>query len=229
VTCEHGGNDVPPDHASVFAGREKLLVSHRGFDPGALGLARRIAEGLPASLHYTTVTRLLVDLNRSPHHPRLFSPVTRPLSESTRAAILAEHYHPYRQGVAADVRGLLRRHGLVVHLSVHTFAPQLNGTVRDVDVGLLYNPARPLEKRFGQRWQAHLRPRLPRFRVRRNRPYLGVSDGLVTFLRRELALDGYIGLELEVSQRFPRRGGRSWLALQQVLFETFELTLAEVD
>jgi hypothetical protein len=37
--------------------------------------------------------------------------------------------------------------------------------------------------------------------VRRNRPYRGAADGLTTHLRRKLG-PRYLGIELEVSQRF---------------------------
>ena len=40
ITCEHGGNRIPPRYRDLFAGCEALLQSHRGYDPGALTLAR---------------------------------------------------------------------------------------------------------------------------------------------------------------------------------------------
>ena len=43
VTCEHGGNDIPPRYAPLFRGRRALLASHRGYDPGALVTARALA------------------------------------------------------------------------------------------------------------------------------------------------------------------------------------------
>ena len=44
VTCEHGGNRVPKEYRRLFAGWEPVLASHRGYDPGALTLARELAD-----------------------------------------------------------------------------------------------------------------------------------------------------------------------------------------
>ena len=77
VTAEHGGNEVPAEYRTLFRSRTKLLASHRGWDPGTLDLARRLAAAFGAPLVAATTTRLLVDLNRSPHNPRAFSEITR--------------------------------------------------------------------------------------------------------------------------------------------------------
>ena len=65
VTCEHGGNDVPPRYRYLFEGIEHLLDTHEGYDPGALALAETLANTLAAPLVASTTTRLLVELNRS--------------------------------------------------------------------------------------------------------------------------------------------------------------------
>ena len=96
VTCEHGGKRIPAGYRDCFAGHEDLLQSHRGFDPGALGMARDIARRLGAALITSTISRLLVDLNRSPGHPRLYSDVIRRLPAERRQRILEQHYLPYR-------------------------------------------------------------------------------------------------------------------------------------
>jgi predicted N-formylglutamate amidohydrolase len=100
ITCEHGGNEVPAEYAPLFQGREELLHSPRlietgGWDPGALDLARAMAASLGAPLFAATVTRLLVDLNRSRNHRSLFSELTASLPESERAEILCKYYDPY--------------------------------------------------------------------------------------------------------------------------------------
>jgi hypothetical protein len=38
-------------------------------------------------------------------------------------------------------------------------------------------------------------------RVRRNYPYLGTADGLVSFLRKEFSSELYIGIEIELNQK----------------------------
>ena len=101
VTCEHGGNAIPAAYAQRFAGREALLATHRGYDPGALGIARDLARALRATLVISTVSRLLVELNRSPGRQFRFSPVMREAPAQLRQEICRRHYTPYRRATAS--------------------------------------------------------------------------------------------------------------------------------
>ena len=88
VTCEHGGNRIPPRYAKAFAAHQAVLDSHRGWDAGALTLAQQLAEALAAPLIVSRTSRLLVDLNRSEHHRALFSSISRassPIDSSVKA------------------------------------------------------------------------------------------------------------------------------------------------
>ena len=66
ITCEHGGCEVPALYAPLFAGHEALLQTHRGWDMGALALARELARAFNAPLFSATTTRLLIDLKLRP-------------------------------------------------------------------------------------------------------------------------------------------------------------------
>lgn len=208
VTCEHGGKRVPSPYRSLFAEAGDVLASHRGWDPGALALARTLAAALDGRLLTATVTRLLVDLNRSPGHPRIFSEFTRGLSREEREEIVERWYTPHRRGVLAAVEGLAGTGRPVVHLGVHSFTPVLNGAERRADVALLYDPARRGEAELCARWAGALRDLLPDLAVRRNQPYRGVSDGLTTWLRGHFDGASYLGIEIEVNQRLLDAGGR---------------------
>jgi len=50
ISCEHAGHRVPAAYCAAFAGAEPLLRTHRGWDPGALVLARQMAGALGAPL-----------------------------------------------------------------------------------------------------------------------------------------------------------------------------------
>ena len=176
------------------------MRSHRGWDPGALDVACALARQTGAPLHEARTTRLLVELNRSPHHARLFSEFSAVLSRDERATLLATHYYPYRDRVERAISLRLATRRIVLHLSVHTFVGTWQGRARDVDIGLLYDPARPGERRLCAEWRACLRELAPGLRVRRNYPYRGVSDGFVTYLRRQFGPQRYVAIELEVSQ-----------------------------
>jgi predicted N-formylglutamate amidohydrolase len=142
ITCEHGGNRIPPRYRPLFAGFEALLHSHRGYDPGALVVARKLSRVLDAPLFVSTTSRLLIDLNRSIGHPKLYSEATRGAPANVRREILDTHYLPYRDEVEAHVAATIARNSRVIHLSSHSFTPVLDGTVRNADIGQLYDPAR---------------------------------------------------------------------------------------
>jgi predicted N-formylglutamate amidohydrolase len=205
VTCEHGGARVPRRYASIFRDHREVLRSHRGWDPGALLVARSLARALGAPNVASEVSRLLVDLNRSETHPRLFSEWTRPLHELDREAVLDVHYRPHRRAVRAAIEKVAATKRAVIHLAIHSFTPELDTTRRTMDVGLLYDPSRALERRLCVQWKAAVERLDPQSSVRRNAPYRGVSDGLTRALRREWPSDRYAGVELELNQESVRR------------------------
>lgn len=214
ITCEHGGNRVPEAYRALFAGHEELLTSHRGLDPGALVLARDLAQALDAQLYYATVSRLVIDLNRSIGHPRLHGEATRGAPRGLRREILGRHYLPYRNRVERHIRAAVAGGRRVVHVSAHSFTPVLNGQVRQADVGLLYDPARPAEAALARQWQAALKSAARGLRVRRNYPYSGRSDGFTAYLRRCFPATAYAGIELEINQKQVSSGRESWRELR---------------
>ncbi len=225
VTCEHGGHRIPARYRACFAGQEALLHGHRGYDPGALTMARDLARRLHAPLLHATVSRLLVDLNRSVGHPHLHAEVIRQLPQAQRQQILARYYLPYRAGAEAVVARAVAQGQRVIHLSSHSFTPVLDGVVRNVDIGLLYDPARPREAALCRAWQASLKRLAPTLRVRRNAPYKGIADGHTAGLRRRFAAEGYVGIELEINQGFFLAGGAPWRRLRALVLEALEAAL----
>ena len=220
ITCEHAGNSVPDEYRLLFAGFEAMLQTHRGWDPGALILAEEMAERYAAPLYFDTTTRLLVDLNRSVATPDLHSEATRHLPLAARRAILDRYYHPYRSRVEAAIGAVVASGLQVFHIASHSFTPELHGKVRTADVGLLYDPSRSGEVAFAGDWLAALRAGDASLRLRRNYPYLGKSDGLTIALRRRHAPERYVGVELEVNQRFVEAGGPRWTSLRRTLTDT---------
>jgi predicted N-formylglutamate amidohydrolase len=221
LSCEHGGNDIPRAYRASFRPFSRLLQTHRGYDIGALELARDFARALRAPLFYSKTSRLLVDLNRSDWNPEVFSPAT---PREARQAVLERYYRPYRSDVESAVRAVVRRGRRVVHLSCHSFTPRLNDVERRADVGLLYDPRRSGEARLCAAWQQALRARA--FTVRRNYPYRGDADGLTTYLRSRFGAKRYLGIELEVNQKYPQDGARAWRAVRRALIVSFREALA---
>lgn len=220
ISCEHGGRRIPPPYRGLFSGHQALLRSHRGHDPGALALARQMAATFGAPLFQSTVSRLLVDLNRSPGHPRLYSPLTRGLPAAARREILARYYLPYRARIETHVARVIENGERLVHVASHSFTPVLDGEVRHADVGLLYDPARPGEVALCRDWQRGIAARAPGWVVRRNYPYTGSADGLTAYLRKQFGPAQYVGVELEVNQKHVFARGRTWRTLREILIET---------
>jgi predicted N-formylglutamate amidohydrolase len=198
----------------LFAGFESLLLTHRGYDAGARILARELAKALHAPLFVSTTSRLLIDLNRSIGHSRLYSDATRTAPVALRREILEKHYLPYRDQVATEIAEAIARGRRVIHISSHSFTPELDGRVRNADIGLLYDPARPGEAALCRRWQAQLKALTPELKVRRNYPYTGKSDGFTAYLRHRFPDAAYSGIELEMNQKHTLIGERRWRVLR---------------
>jgi predicted N-formylglutamate amidohydrolase len=226
ITCEHGGNRVPAEYRVRFAALKPALASHRGFDAGALVMARDLARAFDAPLVHSTVTRLLVDLNRSVGHRWLFSEAVAPLRREERARIVHRWHHPYWNRVEDYVRAAQAHGSGILHISSHSFTPTLDGAVRTTDIGLLYDPARSRESALACRWQQELRKIAPFLSVRRNYPYRGMNDGLTTHLRRRFPATTYVGLELEVNQALMGTTPASWREARFAVITALRAALA---
>ena len=213
ISCEHGGNRVPARFRKLFSAR--FLSTHRGYDAGALALARDFAAATRAPLFYSTVSRLLVELNRPLGHPHIFH---RRFPERTREALLRRYYFPYWRGIENAIARAIRRGLRVLHLSVHSFTPRFRGVRRSTDVGLLFDPRRPREARLCASWRKQIKGLVV---VRYNDPYAGVHPSVVQSMREKFSARDYVGIQIEVNQRFPRRAGPGWRALRKTLVESF--------
>jgi predicted N-formylglutamate amidohydrolase len=225
ITCEHGANRFPKRFAPLFRNRRDLLESHRGYDAGALELAGKLARGLKTRLFFSAFTRLLIDLNRSPHNPNRFSEITRRLGREEKASIEELYYTSYREEVQSELVRYIRNDRQVLHISVHTFTPELHGKLRAADLGLLYDPSRKPEAAFCILWQSVLRELVPGLLIRRNYPYRGTSDGFTRYLRDLFSEDSYLGIELEVNQKFLSADRTVWLNLQRSVLKSLRLMI----
>ena len=189
-------------------------------------MERTAIAGVKSWLVTATVSRMLVDLNRSIGHPRLHSEATRNTPTEVRQWIVKHYYQPYRAQAERLVRQAITDHGLAIHVSSHSFTPELDGKVRNADIGLLYDPARPGEANLSERWKSALKTCAPDLTIRRNYPYAGKGDGLTAWFRRRLPPGAYVGIELEVNQKHVFRAGRHWSALRKVIVESLRGALA---
>lgn len=224
ISCEHGGNQIPHAYQHFFHGFESLLNSHRGYDFGASQMAKAISDELNAPLFVSSTSRLLIDLNRSISHPNLFSEVTRGLPSGIKRKILARYYLPYRNKVETSIAEAIQRGIRVIHISSHSFTPELNGEVRKADIGLLYDPSKCAEQTLCQHWQKSLKEAAPDLIIRRNYPYSGKADGFTAYLRRRFSMASYAGIELEINQKYYLNEKLRWKEVRHVILETLSTT-----
>jgi len=204
ISCEHAVNTIPKRYQDLFAPYQKLLESHRGIDFGALDIAKYLKDSFSCDFFHATTSRLLIDYNRSLHHPHCFSEITKNLSVQEKQKIISHYYLPYREQVIAKIDEFHSNKKPVLHLSIHSFTPIMNDQVRNADIGFLYDPQRPLEKNLAKKWQLSIKKQDPAYRVRLNYPYRGISDGFTSFLRQRYSAMDYLGIEIECNQTVTR-------------------------
>ncbi|AHE66017.1 N-formylglutamate amidohydrolase [Legionella oakridgensis] len=200
LSCEHAGNDVPDEYWHLFSQQEAVLQTHRAFDIGACEIAEQLSQTFGCDYTKTTITRLLIDCNRSLTNPKCFSEFTRSLSKQDRQTIVEKYYLPFRQRTEQIIANHIHQGQQVLHLSIHSFTPELNGVLRNAAMSLLYDPKRHGEKEVARIWQNLLIHRPAAYRVRLNYPYQGTSDGFTTALRKQHHQKNYLGIEVESNQ-----------------------------
>jgi predicted N-formylglutamate amidohydrolase len=202
-SCEHGGNEIPDYYKHLFKNAGKSLNSHKGIDFGALDLFN-YCSGLSDYSISNKISRLLIEINRSKHHPKLFSEYTDSLNETEKTKLIDEIYNPYRDKVEAVISKMINVGEKVVHISFHSFTPVLNDEIRNADLGLLYDPSRNPEKKICKELKEFLRTEIPSFNIRFNYPYLGKADGFTSYLRKKFP-ENYSGIEIEINQKFSKK------------------------
>lgn len=222
LTCEHASNKLPA--AFKKAVPAEVLKTHRAYDIGAVLVFRRLVKfAKPEFFCEGKFSRLFVDLNRTITNKSAFSDYLRELKTQNSAAATkvkesaTKYWNEYRatiekfvqQNIGKDSRGnsgksAENKEAEIIHLGIHSFTPVLNGKVRNTDIGILYDPARPQERAYANVIKAEIKRLYPAMKVRFNYPYKGSSDGLTTTLRKKFG-PRYVGIEIEINQKFFQR------------------------
>jgi len=117
------------------------MERHIAFDIGALGVARALGEALDSPVIWSNFSRLVIDPNRGEDDPTLMMrlydgtliPANRHADEAELQARLRQCYRPYHDALAE-----LMARPQAIHLSIHSFTPQLKGRPpRPWEVGVL--------------------------------------------------------------------------------------------
>lgn len=221
LTCEHASNKLPAAFNKFVPA--DVQKTHRAYDIGALQVFRKLVKfAKPEFSCEGKFSRLFVDLNRTITNKSAFSEYYEKLEASDMAAAkkmkasAIAYWMEYREkieefvakNVNTDKKSVGKKgekgaasNAAVVHLGIHSFTPALNGKVRNADIGILYDPARPLERKYAQVIKDEIKRLYPHMKVRFNYPYKGTSDGLTTTLRKKFG-PRYVGIEIEMNQKF---------------------------
>lgn len=227
LTCEHAGKEIPEQFSHLFKKADKVLNSHRGWDPGALEIADFFSKSLQIPVFTYPFTRLLIEPNRSIGHLHSFSEFSNSLSNDEKTKLIQNFYLPHRNRIEDKVAKLVNKGRTVIHIGIHTFTPELNGVPRNFDVGLLYDPKHQLEKEFCKHWKNNLSLISSDLKIKMNQPYKGSSDGLTTYLRKKFGSTQYLGIELEVNQQLYFEETQYFENLSDWLIQSFKKTVEQ--
>ena len=199
LTCEHAGNEIPPE----MAGSEKerrWLEDHWGWDIGAERLVRSMVDQEDAYAVMSRYSRLLCDVNRSLQQDELVrshvmgEPIgfNRQLGEEGISERVERYHEPYHEAVDRHLGEVAEENPELFLISVHTFTPVLGDEVRDMEIGLLFD-----EGQEPYVYDIHESIRQEEFRVALNEPYSGKND-LIYSVERHGSNHGVRFVELEV-------------------------------
>lgn len=220
ITAEHASNVVPSEWAGCFSGLSDVLQTHRAWDAGSSELSDQLATQLSAPLLQGQATRLLVDLNRSIGHPRLFSEFSQSLPNSERNHLVQRLHAPHWQAF----RETVDQPGRWLHIACHSFTPVLDGKIRSTDIGLLYDPSRTPEREWCNVLAAQLRKQFPALAIHANQPYRGTSNGLGQQHRRHFPPGKLVTMELEINTRLVSLS--EWSDIREQLVQSIANQLA---
>jgi predicted N-formylglutamate amidohydrolase len=145
LLCDHAGRWVPPELDDL--GLPPIEIArHIGWDIGSADVARHLARLLDAPAVLCHVSRLVIDVNRKPGDPSsmpLISdgtlvPGNQDLSPEQMRWRLRRFFLPYHRAVAREI-ARLRRRGVPVIISMHSFTPRLGEIRRPWHAAVLWD------------------------------------------------------------------------------------------
>jgi len=185
LTCDHASNFLPSEFDSLGLPQSELS-RHIAWDPGALAVARRMAQMLDAVLVETCVSRLVLDCNRALNSPGLIPIVSETtaipgnagVSVAERDARIDRIWRPFHATIDGVVERKLARGQECRLVSVHSFTPVYKGVERPWQVGIIHDE----DTRLALPLIAALE-RSGEFRVGVNEPY-SPADGVYFTLEK---------------------------------------------
>ncbi|NMG41589.1 N-formylglutamate amidohydrolase [Chelativorans sp. ZYF759] len=151
LVCEHASNSLsgPWSDLGLDAG---AMQAHIAWDPGALGLARGLAERMAGPcggtlLVHAPLSRLIYDLNRAPDLPGAMPerseiheiPGNARLGAAARAARTSALYAPFHATLMSELATQMALGRRPAVITVHSFTPVYAGMRREVEFGVIHD------------------------------------------------------------------------------------------
>ncbi len=218
ISCEYATCALPEAYREVFEPVRELVVSADGWDCGALNLAQTLATRLRGSLFHGSYTRLLLDLDRD--GDERWSAHALRIAEPSRLRFTDREEGGYRGLMRDRIADEMRRHELLLHLSVRT---------RDWPAGRIELDsfgAGTLGEKVAEAWMRQL------LIVGMDAGHNAGSGGsaLAEWFGGQFPADRYAFVRLEVAQSFFLESRpMKWEGLKKVLLESLELGLEEME
>ena len=199
LVCEHASYHIPEAYDDLGLSADARLA-HIAWDPGALGLARGLAQRLDAALMAAGVSRLVYDLNRPPLAASAMPAKSEVYDVPGNAAILPEerlartqsYYLPFHAALHHEIARRIALGRPPVIVTVHSFTPVYFGQKRGVELGVIHDadPRLAVQIVAEAQTQSDLKTEL-------NQPY-SAADGVTHMLRLQATPYGLLNVMLEV-------------------------------
>ncbi|MGE3528168.1 MAG: N-formylglutamate amidohydrolase [Methyloceanibacter sp.] len=171
--CDHASNRIPDPYKS-FGFDEDALQTHIAWDPGALGVARRLSVRFDGPLFWPAASRLIIDCNRSPEAKSLIVSESEgrkvaanfALTEAERSRRLGQIHAPYHAAIDACLERRRARRQPTALIALHSYTPVYLGKPRPWQVGIVFGADRRLADLFIRELEAD-----PTLSVGINEPY----------------------------------------------------------
>jgi predicted N-formylglutamate amidohydrolase len=179
VVCDHASNRVP--RALKDLGLKKAeLKKHIGWDIGAEDASLHIGRALDMPVVLANYSRLVLDLNRAPHHEECIAevsdhvkiPANAGLSKGDRERRLKEIFWPYQNKIGKMLDVSARKKQVPVLLAIHSLTPEMDGVKRPWHISILWNR----EEKIAKQIVKEIRNSHPDLLVGENEPYTLFSD-----------------------------------------------------
>ncbi|WP_421979614.1 N-formylglutamate amidohydrolase [Roseibium sp.] len=150
--CDHASNYFPPPYDQCLGVTETEKSAHISWDPGALGVAKGLADRLDSPLVHTTISRLIIDCNRDEDRDDLIPSLSetteisgnRDLPEDEKSFRLDLVHRPFHRAIDEVIEARRERGLATAVVSVHSFTPVYKGRSRPWEIGLISDRDRSL-------------------------------------------------------------------------------------